>query len=200
MAANYCHRCGSVLSPDASFCPNCGASQAAAPAAATYRSANCPNCGQSEPGDALFCNGCYQFLAAPRGVRAAGLGRRVLAWILDQVLFVLLLIIGYLIWLLFTARDGQTPAKRLLSIRAVRADGSPSDWGWTMLRELGIKIAVFGIVVRVIPFVGQIAWLVDLLWAFWDKNRQTLHDKIMKTVVIDEREYLQSQREAASGF
>ena len=119
----------------------------------------------------------------------------MVAWILDQVLFILLLIIGYLIWLLFTARDGQTPAKRLLSIRAVRADGSPSDWGWTMLRELGVKILLFGLFIRAVPFVGQIAWIVDLLWAFWDKDRQTLHDKIMKTVVIDERDYLQATTE-----
>ncbi len=32
-----------------------------------------------------------------------------------------------------------------------------------------------------------IASLVDLVWAFWDKDRQTLHDKIMKTVVVDDR-------------
>ena len=199
MAANYCPRCGNAQSPGASFCPSCGAAQSS-PSGVTYATANCPNCGRSEPGDALFCAGCYQFLAAPRGVQAAGLGRRVVAWILDQILFVLLLIIGYLIWLLFTAGDGQTPAKRLLHIRAVRADGSPSDWGWTMLRELSVKIALFGILIRVVPLVGQIAWIADLLWAFWDRDRQALHDKVMKTVVIDEREYLQARRETQPGF
>ena len=25
------------------------------------------------------------------------------------------------------------------------------------------------------------------VWAFWDKDRQTLHDKIMNTVVVDDR-------------
>jgi len=34
------------------------------------------------------------------------------------------------------------------------------------------------------------------LWAFWDKDRQTLHDKIMKTVVVDDRS-LQDRPSAA---
>ena len=32
-----------------------------------------------------------------------------------------------------------------------------------------------------------LASIIDLLWAFWDKDRQTLHDKIAKTVVVDDR-------------
>lgn len=139
-------------------------------------------------------------MIAPRGVRAADLGRRVVAFILDILLGILLLVIGWLLWLLFTARDGQTPGKKLLSIRAVRQDGTPSDWGWTMLREVGVKVILFRMLVWVIPLVGWIAWIADLLWAFWDRDRQTLHDKLMKTVVIDEREYLQARREAHPGF
>ena len=155
---------------------------------------NCPTCGQTTHRDAVFCVACYQFLSAPSGVRAADLGRRVLAYIFDTFLLILLLLIFYLLWLAFTARDGQTPGKRLLSIRAVRADGSPSEWGWTMLREFGVKIVLFGFLIRILPLVGQIVWLADLLWAFWDRDRQTLHDKMMKTVVIDERAYLERRR------
>ena len=185
---------------EASFCANCGASQSTGTAPTTYTSVGCPNCGRTEPGGAIFCTGCYQFLTAPPGVRAADLGRRVVAFLIDVLLGILLLVIGWLIWLLFTARDGQTPGKKLMSIRAVRIDGTPSDWGWTMLRELGVKIVLLRLLLWVVPLVGLVAWVADMLWPFWDRDRQALHDKLMKTVVIDEREYLEAWRQAQPGF
>ena len=69
----------------------------------------------------------------------------------------------------------------------MRADGTRSDWGWTFLREFAIKGLVFGGLGDALT--GGIASIVDLLWAFWDKDRQTLHDKIMKTVVVDDRAF-----------
>ena len=125
------------------------------------------------------------------GVYAAGLGRRVGAYVLDAILVFLTLFIDYLIWWLIVLKRGQTPGKQLLGIRVVRADGTPSDRGWTFLREFGVKFIVIGAVGSVILF----AWLVDSLWAFWDKDRQALHDKITKTVVIDDRAYRQATPE-----
>ncbi len=110
---------------------------------------------------------------------AAELGRRVAAYVLDIVLLFLTLIIGYIIWWLIVLGRGQTPGKQVVGIRVIRADGTPSDWGWMFVRELIMK----GIVANV---AGQIPLLIDLLWAFWDKDRQTLHDKVMKTVVVDD--------------
>ena len=54
-------------------------------------------------------------LVGPQGIKAAGMGRRVGAYILDFVLFFVTLIIGYLIWWLFTLSRGQTPGKQLLA-------------------------------------------------------------------------------------
>ena len=122
-------------------------------------------------------------LVGPQGIKAAGLGRRIAAYILDIVLFLVTLIIGYIIWWLFTLSHGQTPGKQLLGIRVMRADGTRSDWGWTFLREFVIKLVAVGILDSVVGVVG----IIDLVWAFWDKDRQTLHDKIMKTVVVDDR-------------
>ena len=82
-------------------------------------------------------------------------------------------------------RRGQTPGKQLVGIRVMRTDGRRSDWGWTFLREFVIKFLVFEVVGDVLT--SGIASLVDLLWAFWDKDRQTIHDKIVKTVVVDDR-------------
>ena len=102
--------------------------------------------------------------------------------LLDIVLFFLILIIGYVTWSLgFTLRNGQTPGKQIVGIRVIRADGTPSDWGWTFLREWGVKWLLFSILLSELI----VAWLVDNLWAFWDKDRQALHDKIMKTYVVE---------------
>ena len=88
---------------------------------------------------------------------------------------------------------GQTPGKRLLGIRVMRADGTRSDWGWTFIREFLIKAIAFGILDSVVG----IATIIDLIWAFWDKDRQTLHDKIMKTVVVDDRVLLSRPHETS---
>lgn len=66
----------------------------------------------------------------------------------------------------------------------MRVDGTPSDWGWTFLREFVVEGLLIG---GLGSFLGGIPGIIDLLWAFWDKDRQTLHDKIMNTVVVDDR-------------
>lgn len=80
-----------------------------------------------------------------------------------------------------------------MGIRVVRTDGTPSRWGWTFIREFVIK----GVVVGILDSVLVVAGIVDLLWAFWDKDRQTLHDKIMKTVVVDDREFRHGELDEA---
>ncbi len=181
MSPNICPECGNQLKQGESFCGSCGAQVATRGATDV-----CPNCSRSDGGEGLFCRSCDQLLTGAKGVKLAGLGRRVGAFVLDGVLFILTLVIGYIVWWLFTLRRGQTPGKRLLGIRVIRADGTPSEWGWTFMREFIVK----GIAVSLGNAVVGIVWIVDLLWAFWDKDRQTIHDKIMKTVVVDDREYL----------
>ena len=103
------------------------------------------------------------------------------------------LIIGYVIWWLFTLNNGQTPGKQLLEIRVMRVDGTASDWSWTFVREFVVKFCVFEVAANSVTF--GVASIVDLLWAFWDKDRQTLHDKIVKTVVVDDRVLRSGPRE-----
>lgn len=147
--------------------------------------AYCINCGATL-GPGLFCPACEQFIRGQRGVRAATIARRMGAYILDMVLVFLTLFIGYLVWALIAFQWGQTPGKQLLGIRSVRVDGRPLDWGATFIREAVVKWLLFGILVA--SATGGIGWLVDLLWAVWDKDRQTVHDKIMQTVVIENRD------------
>ena len=181
-------------------------------------------------GKGVFCLGCGQFLTAPAGVRAAGLGRRVAAYLLDglipaaTIIFFLIVsffaivtvdfdddterwgfavlgiallvsLLGYVVWWLIVLRRGQTPGKQLVGIRVIRIDGRASDWSWTFLREFGIKFVAINAVTFISGSIGTIVWIVDLLWAFWDRDHQALHDKIMKTVVVDERAYRRAAAE-----
>ena len=77
----------------------------------------------------------------------------------------------------------------------IPADGQASGWGWMFLREFGIKFVAINAVSFISGGIGTIVWIVDLLWAFWDRNHQALHEKIMKTVVIDDRAYRRAAAE-----
>ena len=56
----------------------------------------------------------------------------------------LAVLVGYAVWWLFALRGGQTPGKQIVGIRAIRDDGTPSDWSYTFLREFVIKFLLGG--------------------------------------------------------
>ena len=184
--AVVCPNCRQENPPGASFCNNCR----------TVLAAGCPSCSRGDVGEGRFCRWCEQLLVGPRGVKAAGIGQRVAAYLLDIVLFFVTLIIGYIIWWLFTLSRGQTPGKRLVGIRVMRTDGTASDWGWTFIREFLVKFAIFGVALDLVAF--GLPSILDLLWAFWDRDRQTLHAKIVNTVVVDDRAFVVEARGASS--
>ena len=43
---------------------------------------------------------------------------------------------------------------------------------------------------RVRPHRGALIalWTVSVLWSLWDKNKQTLHDKVVGTTIVREKE------------
>jgi len=94
-----------------------------------------------------------------------------------------IVIIGYIVWWLFALGRGQTPGKQIVGIRVIKDDGTPSDWGYTFLREFVVKFFFLGLLSQVT--IG-IAWLVDYLWPLWDREKkmQTLHDKLLGTLVV----------------
>ena len=100
--AMQCPSCGHDNPPGAGFCGSCGIELAAEGQCAACQQHNpsdaqfcnncgtvlrCSNCSRSNVGEGRFCRWCQQFLVAPQGVQAAGIGRRVAAYILDIVLF-----------------------------------------------------------------------------------------------------------------
>lgn len=112
----------------------------------------------------------------PTGVQASSKGRRFLAMLLDGALMIVTLVFGWVIWALIVHKDGQTPGKRLMGMRIVRTDtGVAASWGYTFLREWIVK-----------SFIGNITLGIGYLWILWDKDRQTLYDKVMGTIVVDD--------------
>ena len=118
-----------------------------------------------------------------RGPEAWGVG------ILRGVVFALALVslavlAAYVVWWLFTLRQGQTPGKQLVGIRVIKSSGEPSGWGYTFLRELVIKGLVGGFLSGM---TAGIYFVVDHLWPLFDSDRQTLHDKMVETLVVKDR-------------
>jgi uncharacterized RDD family membrane protein YckC len=75
-------------------------------------------------------------------------------------------------WYFLTKQNGQTPGKSIMGIRVIKTDGSP-------LRDAdAIVRAVVG------NWISGIFFGLGYLWALWDPNRQTWHDKIANTYVI----------------
>ncbi len=73
---------------------------------------------------------------------------------------------------------GQSIGKRALGIRVVSApDGGPITYGAAFVR------VAFTYVLSLITF--GIGALIDGIWILWDGRKQTLHDKVAKTYVVN---------------
>lgn len=78
-----------------------------------------------------------------------------------------------------TALTGQTLGMRLRRVRVVRADGSPVGWAGAF----GRFVIPFAIAL-LLPQLGAIIGLGMVLWFLRDKNRQGVHDKLARTLVV----------------
>lgn len=76
---------------------------------------------------------------------------------------------GYLVW--FWTRGGQTLAMKTWRIRLVRDDGGPVSAARAVHRYL---LAVLGLAAAGLGFA----------WAFFDRDRQFLHDRLAGTALI----------------
>ena len=120
-------------------------------------------------------------------------------WLFPLVLASAVVCIGYFAWWLIALNDGQTPGKKIVGIRAVRADtGETLGWGMMFAREFIVKSLAFGIsfggvffffivggaVLGIVLIIIAAPHTVNLLWPLWDDNNQTLHDKIVRSRVV----------------
>jgi curved DNA-binding protein CbpA len=83
-----------------------------------------------------------------------------------------------------SARTGQTFGKRLRKVRLVKVDGSDPGWGASLI-HYGIPIVI---TLALSGFLGPLALVLGLgcvLWNIRDRNRQGVHDKLAKTLVVE---------------
>lgn len=115
----------------------------------------------------------------PPGTELATAGRRIGTYLLDLVLAVVTLGIGYLIWSWgFTYRWGQTPAKQLMGLRTYKLDTQrAATWGTMFLRQ------VVGGIVNSIFYIG---FIVSFVFLFSDNARRTVPDRIAGTIVLSD--------------
>lgn len=78
-------------------------------------------------------------------------------------------------WYFWTRRNGQTPGKFALGIQVVKADGTPISDVDAVIRAIGYQVSslVFGL---------------GYIWAIFDRNNQTWHDKLARTYVVRRQE------------
>ena len=113
----------------------------------------------------------------PAGVELASKGRRVGAFFLSILLFIVTLGIGWLIWGLVVWGKGTSPALQVLGMRAWNArDNKPATWGTMALRNI-VGGIVQGLVGAATDLISFIMFLVD------DQNR-TIPDRIGGTIIV----------------
>ncbi len=87
---------------------------------------------------------------------------------------------------LLVGTRGQTLGKMLLGVKVVRMDGSPPDMKDAFMRIM--PYTVLGVLGAIIPFfpgiISVVVALVSLVFLFTDPNRQTVWDKVAKTLVV----------------
>ncbi len=75
---------------------------------------------------------------------------------------------------------GGTIGKLAVGIRVRKDDGTVAGWREALLRPVLQLIVSIG---SFVPGAGLIT-LLDDLWMLWDRQKQTLHDKVAGTIVV----------------
>jgi uncharacterized RDD family membrane protein YckC len=97
---------------------------------------------------------------------------------LPIIIAVVYFIVLAVLQLMKLAKTGQTFGKKWMGIKVVRNDGSPATLG----RSFGMR-EVLNIVIGIIPLLGPIYSIVDILCIF-GADQRCLHDKIADTMVV----------------
>jgi uncharacterized RDD family membrane protein YckC len=108
---------------------------------------------------------------------------RLAATLLNGVLIIVTLGIGYLIWALVLWNQGTNPGKKMCGLRMVKADtGSSCTFGDMLVRNVvmgGLVLSLIG------TFTLGIGYLVDAFMIF-GVRRQRLIDRMSGTLVVQD--------------
>jgi uncharacterized RDD family membrane protein YckC len=88
----------------------------------------------------VACQSCRQMAGMPNGISLASPLRRLGGYLMDGVLFVVTLGVGYLVWWVIALGRAQTPGKQVLGMKVLRLETiEPAGWGLMLLREVVAK-------------------------------------------------------------
>lgn len=123
----------------------------------------------------------YSPLVSASGEPIATPGVRLGSFLLECLLAVVTLGIGWIIWSLIVWGRGTTPGHQVLRLYIVDSkSGRTATWGHMALREFVMKGLVGGIASS---FTFGIYFIVDSLFVVRD-DRKTLHDLMSSTSVV----------------
>ena len=114
----------------------------------------------------------------PANVTTADPWTRLGAFVIEGLLVIVTLGIGWLIWAATLAPQGQTPAKKLLNLRVISAD---------TLRPVGFATMFWlrGLLAGIIATVAITLTLgIIYFMPFWDERNQNIWDKVTGTYVV----------------
>lgn len=148
------------------------------PVAGAIASRTCPSCARAW-GGGIACQFCDQVEGLPTGVHLSSPAKRFGGYLLEGVLAILTLGIGYVVWSLIVYARGQTPAKQVLKMRVVALRrGTRASWGRMFLREWIAK--------PVAAILCALTFGIAYFWLIWDSRNQEVWDKFAGTIVVND--------------
>lgn len=93
--------------------------------------------------------------------------------------------VGLLYLVVPSALAGVTLGKRMRGVRVIRADGSPLGWGGAFVRYGPLAVVTNLLFVIGLGPIGGVLVLVAVLGWMRNPNRQGMHDRLAKTLVVD---------------
>jgi uncharacterized RDD family membrane protein YckC len=114
----------------------------------------------------------------PPGTELATAGKRIGTYLLEIVLAIVTLLIGYLIWMLIAWGKGQTPGKQVMGLRIYHLQNQrAASWGQMFVRQF------LGGIVNSIFYIG---FIVSVVFLFTDPLRRTVPDRIAGTIELND--------------
>jgi len=115
------------------------------------------------------------------GVRLVSVGRRLGGYLLDLLLAIVTLLIGWLIWSLIVWSPGQSPGEQVLGMYCVKLSrGRRATWGTICVREIVGRLLIMGALSIVTLGLAPLILNFRLIW---NKNRHEIWDSVAGTVV-----------------
>jgi uncharacterized RDD family membrane protein YckC len=114
----------------------------------------------------------------PPGTQLATAGKRIGTYLLELVLVVVTLFIGYIVWTLIAWSRGQTPGKQVMKLRIYHLQSQrAATWGQMFLRQF------VGGFVNGLFYIG---FIISVVFLFTDPLRRTVPDRIAGTIELDD--------------